>query len=102
MRGVDRISSPVFRRNPEQAQASAKVNLALVLANPEAVLAVRNGERLLEQAKRIDADIKRGEPFREWWYDAIEKLYEKMWKGAGYGSINVHHDKPRATLRHPK
>jgi hypothetical protein len=96
-RVVDRYS-----RDNERALASARANLNMILANAHHLLKARKGAEKLKAARDFDAMLKRGEDLTPGQMSYIDGILESMWDGAGYESVNVHHDKPKGQLRHPK
>jgi hypothetical protein len=98
---LDRVVSR-FEKSEEQALATARVQLDMILANTKHVLKVRNGEEKLKAAQDFAAMLNLGEGLTPGQLSYIDGIYEAMWSGAGYESINVHHDKPKGQLRHPK
>jgi hypothetical protein len=97
-RRVDRFA----RESPELALASARANLNMILANTRHLLKVRKGEEKLKAAQDFDAILKRGDDLTPNQMSYIEGILEAVWDGAGYPSANVHHDKPRFSMRNPK
>jgi hypothetical protein len=91
-----------FERSEELAMGTARVQLDMVLVNEEYLLRIRGGFEKLKAAKDFDAMLKRGESLTPGQLSFVEGIYEAMWRGAGYTSINVHHDKPKGQLRHPR
>jgi hypothetical protein len=98
---IDRIADR-FERSETQAVNTARVQLDMILANEDCVLKVRNGAEKVKAARDFDALLKHGEALTPGQLSYIDGIYEATWKGAGFDSVNAHHDKPTGTLRHPK
>ena len=88
--------------SPELAVASARASLDMILANTRHLLRVRKGAEKLKAAQDFDAMLKRGEDLTPGQLSYIDGILEAVWDGAGYESVNVHHDKPRFSMRNPK
>lgn len=91
-----------FERNTQQAQRSAKEQLKIILSNAAHLLKVRNGQKKLSDAREFQAIVERGGTLSPGQLSYIDGIYEATMKGAGFDSVNSHHDKPRGTLRFPK
>jgi hypothetical protein len=99
---VNRRPSDRFQKESKQkADTSARGQLDLILSNQSALLSLRGGDKSLRDALEYDRRLRTGQPLT-WEYQAIENIYEKTWKALGYGSVDAHHDRPRANLRHPR
>lgn len=90
------------RESPDLVLAAIRANLNMILANAKHLLKVRNGAVKLKAAQDFDAMLKRGEDLTPGQRSYIEGILESVWDGAGYESVNVHHDKPRFSMRNPK
>lgn len=99
---VDRRPGDRFERSITQATESARWNLKIILANKKALLALRGGEKRYRDAEDLYRQLERGEMLTPKQFAYIDGIYESMWRGAGMDSVRTHHDRPRATLRHPK
>jgi hypothetical protein len=91
-----------FERSETQAVNTARVQLDMILANEDRVLKLRNGAEKVKAARDFDALLKSGERLTPGQRNYIDGIYEAMWKGAGFDSVNAHHDKPKGQLRHPR
>lgn len=64
-------------------QTSAREKIKFILENTKSLLKVRNGHKYLLEIKEFNSII--GE-LEQWQLNKIEKIYEKVWQGAGYES----------------
>lgn len=80
---------------------SVRGQLNIILAKAEDLLNVRRGAEKLEAARKFDRMLKEGETLSAAQINYIDRIYEAMWKGAGYESFSPQF-KPRKGLRHPK
>lgn len=88
-----------FDHGQEQAQKSAKAQLEVIMANLHHLSKVRNGNDLCNTARRFNERVNKNEKLSPNELSFVEGIYEKMWKGAGFGSCNLHIDKKRRGLR---
>jgi len=98
MSPVDRFLDR-FERSETQALNTARVQLDMILANEDRVLKVRNGAEKVKAARDFDALLKRGEMLTPGQLSYVDGIYEAMWRGAGYDSVNLHIDKKGKGLR---
>ena len=98
--GVDRLTSR-FERSITQANNTARIQLDFVLANKEALLELRGGEKKHFDAMELDVRLRSGDPFLPWQYKKAEELYEDTMKALGFDSINTHRDR-KFSMRHPR
>lgn len=98
---LDRITER-YSNDKDQALASARAQLNMILANTKHLLKVRGGADKLKAAQDFDVMLKRGEDLTPGQRSYIEGILEAVWDGAGYDSVNVHYDKPRFSMRNPK
>lgn len=94
-----RMDSTRFDHGQEQAQKSAKAMLEIIIANLKHLSKVRNGSDLCSKAKLFNIKVSRNEKLSPNELSFVEGIYEKMWKGAGFESCNLHIDKKRKGLR---
>lgn len=97
---LDRFVSR-FERNREQARNTAKGQLAIIWSHLVELSQERNGPKLVKDAKEFHALIQKQELTPNQ-YSYIDGIYETTMKALGFPSVERHHDRPRATLRHPK
>jgi cytochrome c553 len=93
---VDRLPQTRYFSGKEQQQRAARENLKFILANLSSLKKVRGGEKLIEAAQSMS---KQKENLTDNQINYIANIYEKVFKGAGYDSAPVRHDK-RKTLRY--
>jgi hypothetical protein len=88
-----------FSHGQEQAQKSAKIQLEMIMSNLTHLSKVRNGVNLCDKARQFNDLVKRGVKLSPNQLSFIDSIYEKMWKGAGFESHNLHIDKKKKGLR---
>lgn len=88
-----------FDHGQEQAQRSAKAQLEVIIANLKHLEKVRNGAELCKRAREFNDKVSKGLKLSPNELSFVESIYEKMWKGAGYDSCNLHIDRKRRGLR---
>jgi len=88
-----------FDHGKEQAQRSAKAQLEMIMNNLNHLSNVRNGSVLCNRAREFNELVKRNVKLSPKQLSFVDSIYEKMWKGAGFGSCNQHIDKKRKGLR---
>lgn len=94
---LTRVNDCRFVNDKEQAQRSAREQLKIIMANKEKLLSVRNGQRHLLAAIQFSETKEEFTPNQ---LAYIENIYEKIWKGAGFESVDRHIDKKKKGLRY--
>lgn len=88
-----------FDHGQDQAQRSAKAQLEVIIANLKHLEKVRNGSELCKRAREFNDKVSKGLKLSPNELSFVEGIYEKMWKGAGFGSCTLHIDRKRKGLR---
>lgn len=84
-----------FDHGQEQAQRSAEEKLKIIMSNLEHLEKVRKGKEYCEKARQFNDFVQKGIKLSPNQLSFVDGLYEKMMKGAGYESCNLHIDKKR-------
>ncbi len=88
-----------FEHGQQLAQRTAKEQIKFVMANLKYLDKLRNGSNLCNTARQFSNFIERGVRLSPNQLSFVDGLYEKVFKAAGYGSVNLHVDKKRKGLR---
>lgn len=90
-----------FYDGRDTAISSARDNLAFILENEKNLLKLRNGKRHIQAARSFWDIIRRGGMLTPNQLSYIDGIYEMVWKGKGYESVQLHSDRSRKNKNNP-
>lgn len=88
-----------YESDRRQADVSVRANLDFILQNLTHLRKVDRNGRMENAARSFKAMLDNGEELTPGQRSYTEGIYEKVWRGAGYDSVNVHADKKRRGLK---
>lgn len=88
-----------FDHGNETAQKTAKIQLEMILSNKHHLIKVRNGAKYFNTASQLNELLKRGIKLTPNQLSLVDGIYERIWKGAGFESCDLHVDKKKKGLR---
>lgn len=94
------MSNRGFDHGQELAQRTAKEQIKFVIANLKYLQRLRNGSNLINTAHQFKGMTERNIRLTPNQLSFVDGLYEKVFKAAGYDSVNLHIDKKRKGLRY--
>lgn len=86
---LNRLPTTRFFSGKEQQQRAARANLQIIMSNLSAFASLRNGKKLIHDAKSMN---EQREGFTDNQINYITGIYEKVFETKGFGSCKVKHD----------